>query len=246
LAAGLTEWVAASPEQRRVGLILLMEGADGVRQPEELAFWFYQGERNIAPAWIGTRYAGGTGEPGPFTPAGRVLLQEMAELGLILDLSHLAEEGVEEALASYPGPIMASHSNARALLLANQPDRHLSDQTIRRLAERGGVIGVVLPNDFIKNGITLADPKSKVTLTDVVTHIDHMSRLVGHTNHIGLGSDFDGGFGRAHTPAGLESVADLPRLGDALAEHGYSPNQVEAIMGGNWLSLLRRALPVQS
>jgi membrane dipeptidase len=243
LERGFTEWAAALPEQRRVGLILLMEGADGVRQPEELAYWFEQGVRIIGPAWTGTQYAGGTGEPGPFTPAGRVLLQVMAQLGLILDLSHLTDEGVEEALASYPGPIMASHSNARVLLLSNQPERHLSDQTIRGLAERQGVIGVVLPNDFVKNGITLADPKSKVTLADVAAHIDHMSRLVGHTNHIGLGSDLDGGFGREHVPTGLDSVADLPRLGETLAERGYSPSQVEAIMGGNWLSFLRRVLP---
>ncbi len=244
LENGIQEWAGSSPEQRRLGLVLLMEGADGVRQPEELADWFEQGVRIIGPAWTGTQYAGGSGEPGPFTPAGRILLQVMAQLGLILDLSHLTDEGVEEALASYPGPIMASHSNARALLPSNQPERHLSDQTIRGLAERQGVIGVVLPNDFVKNGISLADPKSKVSLADVVAHIDHMSQLVGHTNHIGLGSDFDGGFGREHVPTGLDSVADLPRLGEALAERGYSPGQVEAIMGGNWLNFLRRALPV--
>ena len=77
----------------------------------------------------------------------------------------------------------------------------------------------------------------------MVAHIDHMRQLVGHTRHIGLGSDLDGGFGREHVPTGLDSIADLPRLGQTLAEHGYSPDQVEAILGGNWLSFLRRALP---
>ena len=243
LETGLAEWAASSPGPRRVGLVLLIEGADGVRQPDELPYWFEQGIRIIGPAWTGTQYAGGTGEPGPFTDAGRVLLQRMAELGLILDISHLTEAGVEEALALYPGPIIASHSNARALLPDNAPERHLSDPTIRRLAERQGVIGVVLPNDFVKNGVSLADPRRLVTIDDVVDHIDYMSQLVGHISHLGLGSDFDGGFGLERVPTGLDSIADLGRIGEGLAKRGYTLAEIEAILGGNWLNFLRRTLP---
>lgn len=243
LAAGLTEWSEALPERRRLGLVLSIEGADGVRQPDELYFWFGQGVRIVGPAWSGTRYAGGTGEPGPFTDAGRTLLQVMADLGMILDLTHLTDEGVDEALDHYPGPIIASHSNARTLLLDNGPGRHLSDQAIRRIADRHGVIGVVLPKDFVKNGVSLTDSRQLVTVEDVVDQIDYMGQLVGHANHIGLGSDFDGGFGLEHVPTGLNSIADLPRIGEALNKRGFSSVDVENIMGGNWLKLLGRALP---
>ncbi len=243
LAAGLAEWSEAPPERRRLGLVLSIEGADGVRQPDELYFWFGQGVRIVGPAWSGTQYAGGTGEPGPFTDVGRVLLQVMTDLGMILDLSHLTDTGVAEALECFEGPIIASHSNARALLLDNEPVRHLSDHAIRRIAERQGVIGVVLPRDFVKNGVKLTDSRQLVTVEDVVDQIDYMCQLVGHTSHIGLGSDFDGGFGLEHVPIGLNSIADLPRIGEALEKRGYSSVDVENIMGGNWLNLLGRVLP---
>jgi len=243
LRTGLVDWTASSPDRRRVGLVLLVEGADGIRHPTELPYWHEQGVRIIGPAWAATRYAGGTGEPGPFTAAGRVLLQSMAELGLILDISHLTDEAVGEALGHYSGPIIASHSNARALLADNDPERHLSDRTIRRIAARQGVIGVVLPNDFLKNGVRLSDPRGRVTLEDVVAQIDYSCQLVGGVGHIGLGSDLDGGFGLEHVPDGLDSVADLPRIGEALDKRGYNSAEVEAILGRNWLNLLERTLP---
>lgn len=243
LEAGLARWQTAPPDRRQVGLVLLMEGADGIRRPSEVGEWFAGGVRIVGPAWAATRYAGGTGEPGPFTAAGRALLAEMAKAGMILDLSHLAGESVEQALDSYPGPLVASHSNASALLPDNSPERHLSDSTIRQIARRQGVIGVVLPIDFVKNGVKLAGPREQVLLDDVAAHIDHMCQLVGHVRHIGLGTDLDGGFGLEHTPVGLNSVSDLPRLGEALDKRGYTAGEIEAILGGNWLNLLRRALP---
>jgi membrane dipeptidase len=66
---------------------------------------------------------------------------------------------------------------------------------------------------------------------------------VGHTRHIGLGSDFDGGFGLADVPTDFESIADLGKIGEALAQRGYAPADIEGIMGGNWLKLLQRTLP---
>ncbi|RME77374.1 MAG: peptidase M19 [Chloroflexi bacterium] len=243
LSAGLAEWQASPPETRRLGLVILMEGADAIRHPDEVSDWYAAGVRIIGPAWAGTQYAGGTGEPGPFTAAGRSLLRQMAARQMILDLSHLAEEAVREALDSYPGPIIASHSNARALLPDNHPDRHLSDQTIRHLAERGGVIGVVLPIDFLKNGVRLGDPRQQVTLDDVVRHIDYLCQCTGSARYVGLGSDLDGGFGLEHSPVGIDSIADLPRIGDALVRRGYSPADIAAIMGGNWRSFLEENLP---
>jgi membrane dipeptidase len=243
LEDGLARWAAAPPDKQRVGLVLLMEGAAGIRQPEELPEWYAGGVRLIGPAWAATQYAGAAGEPGPFTPAGRALLAQMARLGVILDLSHLAQEAVEEALADYPGPIVATHCNARALLPDNAPQRHLPDTTIRQVAVREGVIGIVLPIDFVKNGVKLTNDRRLVSLDDVADHIDHMAQLVGHTRHLGLGSDFDGGFGLEQSPAGFNSIADLGRIGGVLARRGYSPTDIDGILGGNWLNLLRRTLP---
>jgi len=243
LETGLQHWRAAPPARRRIGLVLLMEGADGVRHPDELAWWFEQGLRILGPAWGRTRYAGGTGEPGPFTRLGQNLLERMAETGMILDLSHLTDEGVTYALAHYPGPIIASHSNARALLPHNTPGRHLGNRAIRHLAGRQGVIGLVLPHDFVKDRVKLGSPRHLVTLDDVVDQIDYMAQLVGHCGHLGLGSDLDGGVGQEHSPEGLDSIADLPNLAGVLDRRGYPPADIEAILGGNWLNFLRWALP---
>jgi membrane dipeptidase len=80
-------------------------------------------------------------------------------------------------------------------------------------------------------------------LEDVFAHIDHVCQLVGDARHVGLGSDFDGGFGLESIPVGLDSAADLRLIGDALSRHGYPAADVEAVLGGNWLHLLERGLP---
>ncbi len=230
--------------EESVGLVLLMEGADGIRQPGEVEAWFEAGVRIIGPAWSGTRYAGGTREPGPFSAEGRDLMEAMASVGMILDLSHLSDQGALEALDRYEGALIASHSNPRALLGRSKPtERHLSDEVIHRLAEREGVVGIVLANYFLKDGWADSDGREAVTLDVVADHIDHVCQLLGDAAHVGLGSDFDGGFGLDRVPKGLDSVADLKRIGDALQSRGYQLEAVEAILGGNWLSLLRRTLP---
>lgn len=245
LEQGLAPWQNGNSTGRRVGLVLLMEGADGILQPSELPDWHAAGLRIIGPAWDATRYAGGTQHPGPLTNAGRELLRQMARLGMTLDLSHMTDAGVDEALDTYSGPIIASHSNARALLPnAPQPQRHLRAETIRRIAGRGGVIGVVLLQSFLGDGgIPFKDLRRQLPLETVIAQIDYSCQLVGHTRHIGLGSDMDGSFGQERTPFGLDSVADLTVIGEELSKRGYSAADIEGIMGGNWLNLLRRTLP---
>ena len=99
-----------------VGLVILMEGAEGVREPAELELWWEKGVRIIGPAWAGTRFCGGTMEPGPLTEEGHALLAGMAEIGFTLDLSHMDEMAARQALGEYPGAIIASHANCAALL----------------------------------------------------------------------------------------------------------------------------------
>ncbi len=244
LEAVLSTWEGESTSAPQVGLVLSMEGADAVRRPQELPDWYAAGVRILGPAWAGTRYAGGTHEPGPLTPKGRRLLAVMAELGMVLDLSHLAEEACLEALDRYEGALLASHSNARALLDGSPtPDRHLGDAAIDRIAQRGGVIGVVPYNRFLKGGWKPADGRQVVPLERVVRQVDYLCQRIGDAAHVGLGSDFEGGFGLEMIPAGLDTVADLRLIGEALAAAGYSPADVAAMLGGNWLRLLRRALP---
>jgi membrane dipeptidase len=206
--------------------------------------WFERGVRIIGPSWTGTRFAGGTDEPGPLTSSGRNLLEAMADTGMILDLSHMAEEATLQALDQYEGVIIASHSNVRSLLPGiEKPDRQLTEVAIDRIVERGGVIGIVPYNKFLLGEWRPGDPRELVTLNHVVAQIDHICQRVGSSAHVGIGTDFDGGFGLDKVPAELDSIADLGLIGDALGARGYSQEDVERILGKNWLSILRRALP---
>jgi membrane dipeptidase len=230
----LKSWEGPSP---RVGIVPLMEGADPIRQPGEAEMWFKRGLRLVSLSWkAGTRYAGGDAAPGPLTDLGRELLEVMADLGMILDVSHLAEESFFEAVGRFDGQVIATHANPRALVPG---PRHLSDVMIRRLAERDGVVGVVPANAFLRPDWRTTPP----TLNDVVAAIDHICQVVGDASHVGLGSDFDGGFGAEDTPAALDTVADLKRIGPALGDAGYDEEHIVAILKENWLRMLRRTLP---
>jgi len=234
----------AEEEEQSVGMVLLMEGADGVRSPEELREWFDGGVRILGPAWAATRYAGGTGEPGPLTDLGRELLYAMAEVGMILDLAHLAEEGAVEAMDRFHGSILVSHTSPLAIVPnAEKPERHITDLVIRLTAEREGVIGLVLGNRFLKDGWEPAHGRDAVSLSDVTTGIDYICQMLGDAAHVGLGSDFDGGFGLDKVPQGLDSVADLRLIGGSLEARGYNQQDIEGILGVNWLRFLQRALP---
>jgi membrane dipeptidase len=245
LESVLGAWQSSEVTERRVGLVSLMEGADGIREPKEAEWWKERGVRIVGLAWAGTRYAGGTGEPGPLTPEGRKLLDVMADLGLILDLSHASDESFFEALDRFEGTVIASHSNPRARLQGTpRPERMLSDEMIQRLAERRGVIGVVPYNRFLKAGWQPTEGKQAVTLDAVTAMIDHVCQVTGSAAHVGIGSDFDGGFGVDSTPAEIDTVADLQKIGERLSERlGYAQADIAAIMGLNWVEILRRGLP---
>jgi membrane dipeptidase len=226
------------------GLILLMEGADGVREPAEVEQWFEQGVRILGPAWSGTRYAGGTKEPGSLTSLGRELLAHMDACGMILDLSHLTPEGALEAMDRYSGRVIASHSSPLGRVPnAEFPERLINDDTLHALAERGGVMGLLLGNHFLQNGWQIGMPRNLVSMQDVLAAIDYICQLLGSADYVALGSDFDGGFGLDRVPQGLDTIADLQLIGEALKDYGYSDNDVAAILGLNWYHLLQDSLP---
>lgn len=238
----LADWEDPA-EEAPVGLVVLMEGAEGVRDPSELAEWYERGVRLVGPAWRGTRFCGGTREPGGLTRDGRSLLEAMADLNLALDVSHMDEQAVLEALDLYPGPIIASHANAKALLKRSESNRHLTDRMIEGLLDRDAVIGIVPYNCFLQAGWRIGDDRSQVTLNHVVAQIDTICQRAGDADHVGIGSDFDGGFGLSGVPAGIDTIADLVKLKDLLGEKGYSEEDIGSILGKNWLNKLDQILP---
>jgi membrane dipeptidase len=227
-----------------IGYILSLEGADSILSLKHLERSYEQGLRALGPAHYGPGlYAQGTDATGKFPPRGRELLREMDRLGLILDVTHLTDEEFQEALDCYPGPIWASHSDCRALA---PHQRQLTDDQIKALAERGGVIGAALdawmmvPN-WVRQQTT--PEAAGLKLEKLVEHIDHVCQIAGNARHSGIGSDLDGGFGREQTPTDLETIADLQRLPDLLRARGYSEEDIRGIAHGNFLRFLGSALP---
>src|SRR5688572_28502334 len=218
--------------------ILLLEGADAIRTPDDLPEWFDAGLRIVGLAWKRTRYAGGTTAAGALTPEGVDLVKAMDRFGIIHDTSHLAEESFWQLLEVASGPVIASHSNCRAFV---PTDRQLSDAMIKALVARGGVIGINFYDKFLL-------PKEeqgsrRATLADVVRHMKHIADLTGSADHIAIGTDLDGGLGREQIPREITTIADLPKLADALCAGGFTDADVANIMGGNWLSFFRQSLP---
>lgn len=248
LDAHLSAW-AKHPEPAEgdprlpVGLVPLMEGAEGITRLEELEDWWERGLRIIGLAWKGNRFCGGTREPGPLTPEGFALLEAMASLGFTLDLSHMDRAAALQALESYEGPIIASHANALRLVKGSESNRHLSDEVIEGIIARGGIIGIVSFNRFLVNGWTGKDPRSDVPLDLVAAQIDTICQQAGSAHHAALGTDFDGGFGVQEAPDGIDTVADLHQLAPLLEARGYNDEDVAAIFGGNWIRHLKRSLP---
>lgn len=243
----IEHWSAPAPDGKGhpVGLIYLMEGADGIQSPDELGEWWELGLRMIGLAWAGTRYCGGTGDPGPLTEEGRRLISAMADFHFMLDLSHMDEAAALESLDRYEGPVMATHSNCAALMQGAETNRHMPDRVIRGLIERDGVIGVLPLNTFLKVGWLRKNGsrREEVPLDTLIAHIDHICQLSGDSKHAAIGSDFDGGFGLQSIPPELDSIADLQMIASRLMARGYNEADAANVLGGNWLRFLREHLP---
>ncbi|MGH7904543.1 MAG: dipeptidase, partial [Candidatus Dormibacteraceae bacterium] len=214
----------------RLAALLLMEGADPIETPAQVGEWVRAGVRAVGLSWARTRYAGGTGAPGGLTEEGVRLLRSMRRRGLILDLSHLADQSISDALGLWTGPVMASHSNSRAV---TGRQRELPDQVLAELARRGGVAGV----SFYRSHLGVS---GRAGPGDVVRMVRRLADATGGPEHVGIGSDLDGGFGADRAP--IRGLGELPALGGLLERH-FSPAQVEGILGLNWIEFLRRSLP---
>jgi membrane dipeptidase len=197
----------------------------------------------------------GIGHHNGLTDFGKQVVREMNRLGMMVDISHVADKTFWDALSVSTAPMIASHSSCRALC---KVPRNMTDEMIVALAKKGGVVQVNFNCGFLSeksaaasktvrpstlpgargDDATIEEYRKKVppaTLADVVAHIDHIVKIAG-VDAAGIGSDFDGVF---CTPQGLEDVSKFPNLTRALLEKGYSAADIRKIYGGNTLRVMR-------
>lgn len=246
LDSQLTLWQNATipNETKPIGYILSLEGADSIIDLNYLDAYYANGLRAIGPAHFGLgRYAAGTHSDGSgLTALGCDLLRKMDDLNLILDTTHLTDVGFFEAMDIFRGSVWASHQNCRALVPG---ERQFSDDQLRLLIERNGVIGGALDTWMLYDGFALGGQQSPealgINLEKLVDHFDHICQLAGNSNHIGFGTDLDGLFGIEQTPYDMDTIADIGNFEGILIRRGYSRDDVEKIFHRNWLRVITEA-----
>lgn len=228
--------------QKPVGYILSLEGADSLINLNYLHKAYSYGLRAIGPAHYSTgRYAPGTGLSGSFTHLGRELLKEMDTLNMILDVTHLTDEGFKEAMDLYKGAVWASHHNCRTLV---PHQRQLEDEQIKTLIERNSVIGGCVDAWMLKPNFIQRQSSPfefGVSLETLIDHYDHICQIAGNSLHVAIGSDLDGTFGKEQSPTDLESISDFQKLQNLLSKRGYTQTDIENIFYKNWVRFLNQA-----
>lgn len=237
----LAIWNDGSPNSGKpIGYILSLEGADSLISIEHLEKAHAYGLRALGPAHYGPgRYANGTDSTGKMEKQGIDLLAAMEKLNIILDATHLCDDAFWQAMDHFNGPVWASHNNCRSIVNHN---RQFSDEQIKCLIERGGVIGAAMDAWMIVPGWKRreSDPKlMNCSLDKLIDHIDHICELAGNSLHIGIGSDLDGAFGKEQSPFDIDTIADLQRFPELLSKRGYSDNDIKNFMHNNWLNFLK-------
>jgi membrane dipeptidase len=266
----IVQTVADIYQAKKEGKVSLLLGCEGGKPLEgDLSFLriFYElGLRYLGISWHHrNQLADGVKEPtnGGLSEFGQEVVAEANRLGILLDVSHLSEQGFWDVLGHTKSPIMASHSNTRAIC---DVPRNLTDEQIIALAENGGVIGLVFNGRYIDPNL---EQKKRTTLNTLLDHLDYLVGLVG-VNCVGLGPDFmdfitdyvnpiiqkaenlpldEWTRGMADSarwftnnniikyPEGLENISKLPNITRGLIKRGYSDLEIEKILGGNFLRL---------
>lgn len=231
--------------KKKIGYILSLEGADSLISTDHLHIAYNYGLRAVGPAHYGPgRYANGTDSSGGLTDKGKELLTEMDKLKMILDATHLCDDAFWNAMEIYTGPVWASHNNCRTLVYHN---RQFSDDMIKALIEKGSVIGGALDAWMMVPGWQrgISTPAStNCTLAKLADHIEHICMIAGNTDHVGIGTDLDGAFGKEQCPSDLDTIADLQKLPAIFKQRGFSDDDIEKFMHRNWLRFLERAWTV--
>ena len=214
----------------RLASLLSIEGGHSIggslavlRQMHALGVRSMTLTHNDSTAWADSA----TDEPiaGGLSGFGRAVVAEMNRLGMIVDLSHVADTTMRDALEATSAPVIFSHSNARALC---DVPRNVPDDVLALVPGNGGIVMAT----FVSFLVTTAP---QATVEDVVAQLDYLREVVG-VDHIGIGGDFDGA---DEVTAGLEDVASYPRLFDALRARGWSAAELDGLAGQNFLRVMR-------
>ncbi|MES2969745.1 MAG: dipeptidase [Pseudomonadota bacterium] len=219
--------------------IMHMEGAEAIGPDLDALHLFHgMGLRSIGPVWSRPTVFGhgvpfrfpGDPDTGPgLTDAGRALVRECNQLGIMIDLSHLNERGFDEVAALSDAPLVATHSNAHSITPST---RNLTDRQLAIIRESRGMVGLNFATSFLRpDGRQSPD----MDWDPVLRHLDHLITHLGE-DHVGMGSDFDG----ATLPQGIGDVAGLPALQAAMREHGYDGALMEKLCHRNWFDVLDR------
>jgi membrane dipeptidase len=234
--------------EKKVSIIIGFEGGEALWQDLRILNVFYKlGLRRLTLTW-NNRNAIADGvrwqtSKGGLTEFGHDVVNECNRLGILVDVSHITDRGFWDTIEASKDPIIASHSNCRELCGSL---RNLTDDMIKALAEKNGVIGVNYVPFFLSDidyaKVNAGDEKemakiNAVTVERVVDHIDHMVNIIGNTNHVGLGSDFDG---VPSIAKGLEDASKVPNLTKSLVGRGYSDQDIEKILGMNFLRVIKQ------
>jgi membrane dipeptidase len=237
VARSIADFDAALSAEAPPVAVLHMEGAEPIDAAlESLPAWYAMGLRSVGPVWSrANAFATGvqfvmpsSPDIGPgLTDAGVALVRACAELGILVDLSHLNEKGFWDVAKLKPGPLVASHSGAHAVAAAS---RNLTDAQLDAIGASGGLVGIVYATSFVRADFT-DDPDTP--LAAIAAHARYVADRIG-VESVGLGSDFDG----ATIPAPLGDVTGLPKLLDALREVGFTDPELELIAWHNWRRVL--------
>lgn len=247
--------------EHKLASLMGLEGGHAIDNNIRILRDYYRlGVRYMTLSWANTNeFADSSGDidktdvqhHNGLTDFGKQVVTEMNRLGMLVDISHVADKTFWDTIATSKAPIIASHSSARAV--TNHP-RNLTDDMLRAVAKNGGVVQVNFNCGFIDqnyldaytkwNNARIAQGKPDMTYSTEVTpniprppfkslidHFDHIAKVAG-VDHVGIGSDFDG---VDCLPMGMDSVADLPKITQALLDRGYSPEDLKKILGGNLL-----------
>ncbi len=234
---GVATKLARLPKSSPIHVGILMENADPIRSPQEVGWWKERGLVAVGLCWATpSRYAtGNRAAPGDggLTPIGRELVRELDRFGIVHDASHLSDASFADLCETSPKMIVASHSNCRAIsdpTGANQ--RHLTDAQIREIVRRNGVVGINLFSMFLRASCVRGE---RVSIDEVIAHVERICELAGDRTHVGLGSDMDGGFSADLMPQGINSPSGYTLLADALSARNWSDAEILDFAAGNWM-----------
>jgi membrane dipeptidase len=283
LALVLSPADANAVRNEKTGALIAIEGGYAIEDDLVLLREFHRAGVRLMTLthWTATDWADASGDPAPvhggLTAFGEKVVAEMNKLGMIIDVSHAADKTFWDVLKLSKAPVVASHSACRAL---SPHHRNLSDEMLKALAEKNGLIGITVLPGFLNStleakqselfakvaaehglpseheAIAKAEPAKReaftadvekrwaalkktlpvVDVNTVVDHIDHVVKVTGDCDHVGLGSDYDG---TSDTPAGLENIGLLPNITKELVRRGYKAEDIRKILGGNFLRVFQ-------